>query len=758
MTTPRIALGRAPSTRGQPDRTHNAPVLSSAVQVRSAIESLRAKLTHVRTGRALLLAAASALLLALALRVILLVWALVLPASYASAGAVTGVLQGPIAWMLPVLVFALVLAWQVLRWEPITSLRAALWYEEQYPAQHAVVTLVELRDDELAPPVESQLVRQAAISATTRVPGDTALRESRRRAWQAPLATSLGAMIALLLVVRLSSPQSLDAIADRGSLTEHGGTDGSGAAPLNRVERLRNWRIEITPPSYVKAAPVLLEDSSSATGLVGSRVRITGPGGSAGLRAEWTLRGDAARQLAVDGDDPWHASLVMPPKPTIFRMTDGDASRVITLIPRADSLPLVQLRTPLRDSVYRDTLGALALTADATDDLGLGSLVFEVIVTSGAGEQYTARTLTFGRRSFTGARTGSSAHSVSFAALGIAPGDVMHVRAVARDLHPAASREAGVSETRSLRFARAGEYDSVAVEAAPPPVVDSSLLSQRMLLDLTEKLEARRARISREVLVDESRRLASEQARIRRAVSALVFQRLTGEGESEHVHYEGDGHDHGLSVQAGKLVPSFGAAAATAVTGGAPPMGASGQVNNNATDESPIVALNRPLLEAYNAMWDAGRALELADTKAAIPPMRLALEAIQRARAAERVYLRGRVRPVVVDLARVRLAGKDTGQDSRRRAGERAPLPRELFGERLLRAAEALPIDEVSARDSLVALRIDALSESPNLARALELVLNAISQGTDATEPLVRARRTLVRPTPTPGVSAWSVP
>lgn len=733
-------------------------LMSSASQVRMAIETLRSKLTRVRAGRAVLLASASALTFALALRLIMVAWALVSPSSYASSGALAGTLQGPIVWILAGVIFSLVLAWHALRWEPITSLRAALWYEERYPAQHAVVTLVELRDEQLAPPIQAQLLRQAAISADARLPGDAALRESRRRAWRAPLATSASAIVALLLLVLFASPQSLDAVADRLERADRADGEGSGANSAIGVERLRNWRIEITPPAYVNAPAVLLEDSSSVAGLVGSRVRISGPGNSMGLRAEWTQRGDSAREAVVDGEDPWQTTLIMPPRPAVVRVTDGDASRVITLIPRADSLPVVQLRSPSRDSVYRDTTGTLSLTADATDDLGLGSLLFEVIVTSGAGEQYTARTLTFGRRTFSGAQTGSAAHSVSFTDLGIAPGDVMHVRAVARDLHPAATREPGVSETRSLRFARAGEYDSVAVEAAPPPVVDSSLLSQRMLLDLTEKLEARRPRISREVLVDESRRLATEQARIRRAVSALVFQRLTGEGESEHVHYEGDGHDHGLAVQAGKLVPSFGASAPSVVTGGAPPVGASGQVNNNATDESPIVALNRPLLEAYNAMWDAGRALELADTKAAIPPMRLALEAIQRARAAERVYLRGRVRPVVVDLARVRLAGKDTGQDSRRRAGDRALLPRELFGERLLRAAEALPVDAMSARDSLVALRIDALEEAPELSRALEAVLNAISQGTDATESLIRARRTLIRPTPTPGVSAWSVP
>ena len=106
----------------------------------------------------------------------------------------------------------------------------------------------------------------------------------------------------------------------------------------------------------------------------------------------------------------------------------------------------------------------------------------------------------------------------------------MHLRAVARDAHPMAGREAGTSETRSFRIARPSEYDSVAVEPAPPPEVDKSLLSQRMLLMLTEKLETAAAALHVAVLREESRTLARDQARLRQAVGDAVFQRLTGEG------------------------------------------------------------------------------------------------------------------------------------------------------------------------------------------------------------------------------------
>ncbi len=719
-----------------------AATIAGASQVRDAMSRVRVYLRDTIAVRTALLAAAAGFSAA-TLGQLTIVLGVGLLAMQLSSG-----LQNMLTLVLPVALALGVLLWRLMQSETVTAVRAALWYEEHVPSAHAVVTLVERAGEELSVAISGQLARQAAINLHDPLPAKAQLRYARWLAWRTPAVVVLGASVALFAMAGVKSQLGQGSVADASLVRSAQGANGAATA----VDRLNDWQVRVTPPSYVSLPVQTLSDATTVRALTGSRVIITGAGDSIGLVA--TL---GAQRLNVSGSNQWQVSAIMPTAPTALRVSDGAQSRILTFIPQPDSLPQVQLLTPQRDSVYRDTVGMVRLNAQASDDFGLRSLAFEVILTSGAGEQYTARTLTLGARSLSGAREASAEYALSFAVLKVAPGDVMHVRAVARDLHPASLREPGVSETRSIRFARADEYDSVAVEAAPPPVVDSSMLSQRMLLDLTQKLEVRRPRIAREVLVSESRKLGAEQARIRRAVSAMVFQRLTGEGESEHVHYEGDGHDHGLTAQEGKLVPSFGANGMVAMPG-AVASGQSGQPNNNATDESAIVAINRPLLEAYNAMWDAGRALELADPREAIPHMRLALEAIQRARAAERVYLRGRVRPIVVDLARVRLVGKDTGQDSRRRAGSRATSARELYGNRLLRASEQLVIDPVAARDSLVALRIDALSNDPGLSAALELVLNALQAGEDATTPLVRARRALIRPVAGQGVSAWSVP
>jgi hypothetical protein len=75
-----------------------------------------------------------------------------------------------------------------------------------------------------------------------------------------------------------------------------------------------------------------------------------------------------------------------------------------------------------------------------------------------------------------------------------------------------------------------------------------------------------------------------------------------------------------------------------------------------------------------------------------------------------------------------------------------------------MRAAELLTVNPSDGRDSLIMLRLDALESAPDLARSLEGVLSSIATGGDVTSPLVRARRTLVRPQRAIGLPSWSTP
>src|SRR4029078_10317736 len=70
---------------------------------------------------------------------------------------------------------------------------------------------------------------------------------------------------------------------------------------------------------------------------------------------------------------------------------------------------------------------------------------------------------------------------------------------------------------------------------------------------------------------------------------------------------------------------------------------------------------NPDLVTAYNALWQAVRSLQIAEPAPALPPMRVALKALVRARVANRLYLRGVPPKIVVNLDRVRLTGKEKG-------------------------------------------------------------------------------------------------
>jgi hypothetical protein len=387
---------------------------------------------------------------------------------------------------------------------------------------------------------------------------------------------------------------------------------------------------------------VTLDDPTSVDALVGSVVVVSGSGSESQVKGSL----DSTSLRATSGDGRWSLSVTMPAKPALLRLrssVEGGRERLVVLAPIADAPPAVTLLSPARDTTVRTGTGALLLRAQLRDDIGLRDASFEIIVSSGQEETFTFRSAVLARTSLNGRRDGELSTRLSLDSLALKPGDIVQMRAVARDANDVTGPGVGSSETRALRVARAGEYDSVAVEAAPPGDPDAQVLSQRMLITLTEALQRRRRTLARPTMLTESRRIAADQARLRKRVGDVVFQRTGGEPLSE----EGD-----AGVHEGKLTPEelLERARAAGMDAGSP-MDVEG-------DETPILALNKPLLEAYNAMWDAGRALEQGEPAQALPPMRRALAAIERARQAERIYLRGRPAAVIVDVAHARLAGK----------------------------------------------------------------------------------------------------
>lgn len=603
-----------------------------------------------------------------------------------------------------------VLAWRLARLRALRDLHAvALWIEREAPAlRYALVT----RLDPLGAPAAEALDR--AIAA---VPFEGATRRAAWRPLWQPAAT--------LAVVALGL-----ALLPRGALARVGRPAAGDAVLAARPagDALAHVAVTVTPPAYSGERAVTLDDAARVAALAGSAVEVQGlatgdPVSASADSLAVAMRSDGRR---------WRAALRMPLTPRLVRFTQGTRERLLLLEPRPDSAPIVTLTAPARDTILRAPRGTIPLAASLADDIGLTTGWVEVVIASGEGENFRFRTLTLARAALGNARSGALAGRLVLDTLKLEPGDLLHVRAVARDANDVTGPGVGSSETRTLRVARAGEYDSVDVEGAPPPEL-KGVISERMLIMLAEKLLAQERTLARANFVGESRRIGHDQDALRKQVGDIIFSRLDDKG-GEHAHGGADDHDDD-----GPMTPEKLLAAANAATGAA-----ASEMTDFADGESPVVHINRPLLEAYNAMWDAGRELGVGDPRRALPHMRAALAAIQRARAAERIYLRGRPKEVVVDVAKVRLAGKTDkiGPGTRTpRANEDAAQARRLA--RFDRALALAATTPAAATDSLLLLRAELLAAAPELAAPLGEAVDRLRAGQDATAALVAARRAL---------------
>ena len=600
-----------------------------------------------------------------------------------------------------------------LRGPGFTIPAVSLWIEEHVPVLgYGLVTAIENG----APATLERSISDVDWSDATR--------DAARKALGIPLVVAAGSLV--LLVASIAFAPSVSRVAHRIGADAR---DGSGAM---------NVTVEVIPPAYARRRSESLSNPPVVRALVGSQIRLA----VAGSDSFQVSAGDAE----VPPDTPWRVGS----QPTALRVRAGENSRLIAVDPVPDSAPAVVIRAPVRDSVLLTPQGTFTLGADLRDDIGLGRAAFEYIVSSGSGETFTFATGTLGAARLDGAASGAISGRLSLASLNLKPGDFVHIRAVAYDLRDDTAAARGASETRTIRVARAGEYDSVAVDAAAPPEADKAVLSQRMLINLTEALVRRRSRLSRETFGNESRAIGRDQARLRKQVGDLVFARLGDDPSGEHFH--GDGHEHEGQELRPALTPEELLKAAENATSAA-----AGRVLDFEADETPVVAVNRPLLEAYNFMWDASRELNQAAPDLALPSMYKALQAIQRARSAERLYLRSRPSRAVVDVDRVRLQGKEKGTPAAREPRPPAPGVARAVLARFARVVALATSDPSSAADSLLLLRIDLLGTiPPDAAAAAARAAQELRNGRNALDQLSIVRRSLGPPvTLSDSLSHW---
>jgi hypothetical protein len=577
------------------------------------------------------------------------------------------------------------------RWRWVRSrYRVALWLEERLPAlEYALVTSLEPRFAGLVPALESQMRGIALGPPTARV--------VRSALIPAMVALTVGATFLLAS----SRPRVVAAVRERGPAVA---TTADGSAPLSGLV------VRVIAPAYAGWPAQELRDPETISGLIGSRVTVTGRTDSDGIGARLGERG-----LSVEGR-PWSVSLIVPAVPMALRLDDSGsgAARVIVVEPTVDAPPRVQLTTPARDTLLRTPPASVAVQAGISDDIGLGHAAIEYMISSGQDETFTARTGTAASREFGGARTGRLGGTLGASTLRLGPGDVLSIRAVARDRNNVSGPGIGVSDTRTIRIARPDEYDSLAVEAMAPVFGDSALLSQRVILQRTEALVREQPSLDRATLVERASILALDQERLRNRVHSIVYP----------------GHEH----------------ADESPLAGEPP--------DHAEPADPV---NAELRVAYEAMWEAGRELRIASPTTAVAPMRIAVEALDRARMADRRYLRGGTARVVVDVQRVRLTGSEKGESVERSPRAATDTLVRAFSGRLEAITAAVDLTPAARANALSELRVELLRVNPRAAAALERASAALRAGRSAAEDLATARTALAgTPSVRAGLAPWA--
>jgi len=555
--------------------------------------------------------------------------------------------------------------------------------------RNVLVTADEIAAGTLSPPL---LVRQRvlceAMARLETVDSTRALSTARLRRWITVAAASWLVAAGLTAWRGSTAPVRLF-----GLRTQAGSVQSGPPRPLHVAVR-------IEPPPYTGRPRASAVDPADITAIEGSVVQLTIDSDAAHVSVEHD--GDT-RALARGADGRFTDRRTMARSGYLLVSAANGSRRMIPATVLPDALPAVRMTTPGRDLVYGGGNPRIHFDAHATDDFGLQSLVLRYTKVSGSGEQFSFAEddipLTVTK---TDARDWNGSAVRSLTDLGLKDGDTLVYHAEAADARPGDGRAR--SDTFFIEISRLGV---AAGDAFTLPEEESRYaLSQQMLIVKTERLDERRASLSRPEFTDASMNLAVEQRMIR---AELVFM-LGGEVEDEEVEAQ-----QSTELQEGRLANR-------------------GQ---------------RDLREATVAMSRAEKLLTGADTADALRAERAAVNALQRAFARDRYSLRASATQSQLDSTR-RLTGADSQAIGWRRllasapANRRAAALRSLLsglGEIVRRARDARP-DDIADRAAIsvlaeLAVRIDSQSVA---LRQVAADLQRLADGWDASARDARIR------------------
>jgi len=301
-----------------------------------------------------------------------------------------------------------------------------------------------------------------------------------------------------------------------------------------------DWAALATPPAYAHKAVQRVHRPSRLQVLAGTRIQFEFHHWPEGARARLG-QNDAAAMTSTAA----LRSIQVTPTASDVLQVFGRAQQVlasITIVVVPDAPPAVRITAPAADLRRDAATGTVSIRITAHDDLGLNDLRLRFTKVSGSGESFTFEDGEWPVQvSRTSEREWAGAHQVDLAAVGLSPGDSLVYHAVAHDARVGAEG-AAESDRFLIEITRPGALS--AGDFSLPEPEEKFALSQRMVIQLTERLLEQRPRMTAEAFGEEAQSLAMAQRRVR---AEFVFM-LGGEVQDEveeaaHAHEVEEGRE-----------------------------------------------------------------------------------------------------------------------------------------------------------------------------------------------------------------------
>ncbi|MEO8433434.1 MAG: hypothetical protein ABI596_00945 [Pyrinomonadaceae bacterium] len=509
---------------------------------------------------------------------------------------------------------------------------------------NAVTTFAEVSEHQanpggrpaIAPYMAERLQVQARLEFDRIEPG---LFSSRRLLTLA--AVSCLVAVGLLLASRLLAPVAF-AKESRRLLwltrdESSAATKSSRAAVTPGLADFVEVRLRIEPPRYTGLPMEDLSGESSVRALAGSRIEVNARLGQNRPGATLAFNG-TTEPMGVLGDGLYGGSFTANSTGALEVRTgevEGRGSSVIRSIEvYPDASPEARITQPASDQLLSAVPAApISVRWTGRDDLGLAAVSLKYVKSRGEGDaaKFSSGEVSSGPVEKSTAREWRGMVSLNLATLDVRPGDTLVYWMEARDHNPAAGA-AGRSASMLIAIA-APDAPRLNVGELRPNDMGRFLLTQRLIINHTEKLNSERQKRSPADFKGRSNDIAAEQRDFRNSFDDFI----KSEGAAG-----GDGDEHSSVAERARAITD-----------------ARMEVHDHGIPEPPAgaPAAVRDFIYAIRAMWDAEDQLVNADTIKALQYEREALALLKRAQSAVRYVPRVVAQNKPLDLKR-RYAGE----------------------------------------------------------------------------------------------------